>query len=356
MYTKEEVNLITLCSFEELTYKQRFKLLSDLASPEPDFEKYKENLIKTLGSGVYNKVKERFFSPSYRDRVLSKLKERGITCITYFSKDYPEQLKNISCPPVTLFCKGNTGLLKERCVAVVGSRKTPPNAMKECRETARGLTQRFAVVTGTADGADTAAIEGALPSGKIISVLAYGFDHVYPSLNENLLRKAEQNGLLVTEYTPQVPPLGYNFPVRNRIIAGLAEGVLVVSAGKKSGAKITAEYALNFNRRVFAFPYSVGISQGEGCNNLIREGATLVRNAADVLYDFGLEFEQPEEEELTEEEAEIFKLIKDEGEAFAPSVAEKAGKLPFQIIPVLSSLEIKGLIARLGGNRYAAVK
>ncbi|MDE6505128.1 MAG: DNA-processing protein DprA [Clostridia bacterium] len=356
MYTEEEINLITLCSFEELTYKQRFTLLSDLTRAEPDFVKYGEILIKTCGDGVYNKVKDKFFSRTYREKILSKLNGRGIKCVTYFSKAYPENLKNIPCPPITLFCKGNVNLLKERCFAVVGSRKTPPNIIKECKTAANSLSQYFTVVTGMADGADTAAIEGALPSGKIISVLAYGFDHVYPALNENLLRKVEKSGLLITEYTPQIPPLNYNFPVRNRIIAGLSEGVLVVSGGRKSGAKITAGYALEYNRRVFAFPYSVGVESGEGCNQLIREGAALARNTLDVLSDFGLNFNPPPKPELTEEEAEILKLIKNEGEAFAPSVAEKLGKLPFQIIPALSSLEIKGMITRLGGNRYAALK
>lgn len=356
MYTKEEINLIALCSFEELTYKQRFNLLSGLTRNEPDFVKYEEILIKTLGGGVYNKVKDKFFSQTYREKLILKLDGRGVKCVTYFSEAYPDTLKNIPCPPITLFCKGNINLLKQRCFAVVGSRKTPPNIIKECKNAANGLSRHFTVVTGMADGADAAAIEGALPSGKIISVLAYGFDHVYPALNEKLLHKVESNGLLITEYTPQIPPLNYNFPVRNRIIAGLSEGVLIVSAGKKSGAKITAGYALEYNRRVFAFPYSVGAGSGEGCNELIREGATLARDTLDVLTDFGLNFNPPAEPELSEEEAEILKIIKDAGEAFAPHIAEKAGKPPFRIIPLLSSLEIKGMITRLGGNRFAALK
>lgn len=355
MYSEKEINLITLCSFDKLSYKNKFELLAGLETDEPDFAKHRENLIKTLSDGVYNKIRDSFYSQSYRVKVLEKFRSRGVKCVTYFSEDYPEELKNTPCPPITLFCKGNTELLKERKFAVVGSRRTQTEVLRFTENLAGELTRHFTVVTGIADGADSAVLEGALKSGKVISVLAYGFDHIYPAVNKSLVKKIEENGLVITEYTPQIKPEKYNFPVRNRIIAGLAEGVLVVSAAERSGALITAHYALEYDRRVFALPYSLNVKSGEGCNALLKEGATLCRNTLDIFDDFGLDFKPSELPPLTEEEEEVLSLIREAGAAFAPDLAEKTGKLPFQIIPVLSKLEIKGLIVRLGGNRYSAV-
>ena len=355
MYTEEEINLITLSATAELTHKNCVTLLNGLATAQPDFEIHKNYLIKMLSDGVYNKVKGNFYSQSYRSAILKKLADRGIACVTYFSKDYPENLKNTPCPPLTLFCKGNVGLLKRKSLSIVGSRRTLPNILKESKAVSAELCKKFTIVTGTADGADAAVINGALGSGNIICVLAYGFDSYYPSVNENLIKSVEKNGLLITEYTPQVKPQKFNFPARNRIIAGLSEGTLVVSAGKRSGATITARYALEYGKRVFAFPYSLGVASGEGCNSLIRDGATLVTDAGDILEDFGIEREESKAPALTAEELETLTVIKEMGDAFLSTVATKLGKMPFQLIPVITSLEMKGLIARLGGNRYAAL-
>lgn len=355
-YTDEEINLITLCSFGELTYSQRRMLLSDFSCASPDFVKYEANLIKSLSRGVYNKLKAFYFSEEYRRNVLSDLDRREVACITVFSEDYPERLKNTPCPPVVLYCKGNTELLSTRMFAVVGSRKTLPNIREVCTAICGELTQHFTVVTGMADGADAAAIEGAIPCGRVISVLAHGFNFAYPSVNAGLIRNVERRGLLVTEYAPDVPPKSYHFPVRNRIIAGLAEGALVVSAGEKSGALITADYAVEYGRYVFALPYTVGVSSGAGCNALIKNGGLLVENTLDIFDIFGLDFKPRAKVTLTREEEDVLRIIEDCGEAFVQNIADKLGKQPFMLIPVLSSLEIKGLIARLGGNRYAAVK
>lgn len=354
-YTNDEINLITLDSLEGLTYKIRFALLSGLASSSPDFIKYERELIKTLGSGVYNKVRESFFSRSYREEVLKELDRRGVTCVTYFSQNYPAFLKEIPLPPLVLYCKGNINLLKTRCFSVVGSRRTTAPAIAECKKICSQLTQHFTVVTGTADGADSAAIAGALPSGKLIAVLAYGFDYCYPAVNESLLKKVEEGGLLISEFVPKTKPVQYLFPVRNRVIAGLSEGVLVVSAAKRSGALITANYATEYGRTTFAFPYSVGTTSGEGCNALIKKGGLLTENILDIFSLFGLDFKEAKSQPLSETELAIVKIIREEGEGFVPEIAEKLGKMPFQLIPVLSALEIKGLIVRLGGNRYSAL-
>jgi len=353
MYTQDEIDLITLCSFEELTYKTKYIIIGGADCAKPDFIKFKDMLIKNLSAGVYNKVRGRYFSAEYRSRILASLEKRKIFCVTLVSPLYPEYLKQTPFPPIVLYCKGNAKLLKSRCFSVVGSRKTAPYALKECKKISRELTQHFTVVTGMADGADSAAIEGALESGKIISVLAYGFDFCYPAFNDKLIKQVEERGLLITEHTPQISPKNYLFPVRNRIIAGLSEGTLVVSAGERSGALITADYAAEYGRHLFVFPYNIGVSSGAGCNSLIKKGGLLTENILDIFSSFGLDFKEPEKETLTDAERELYSAIQSEGEVFVPEVAEKLGKQPFQLIPLLTSLEIKGLIVRLGGNRYS---
>ena len=354
-YTDEEINLITLSSFEELTDAQKRILLSDLNSSEPDFVKGEESLIKSLTAGVYNKVKANFYDDAYRDKVLTELDKAGIKCVTYFSKDYPQSLKRIDTPPIVLYCKGNLSLLNTACFSIVGSRRTLPQILKLCKNTAKELTRHFTVVSGIADGADAAALEGALESGKVISVLAYGFNYFYPAENKPLIDKVAKLGLIITEYSPEIAPQKFLFPARNRIIAGLSKGTLVVSAGKKSGALITAHDAEEYGREVFAYPYTVGVASGEGCNTLIKDGATLVENTLDIFDCFGLDFKPQPAAELSEQEKTLLEAIREAGEAFIPQLAEKLGTQPFKLIPTISKLEIKGLIVRLGGNRFSAI-
>ena len=355
MYTPEEIDLIILSSFSELTYSVKRKLLCDFENTRPDFEAHENFLIKTLPRGVYNKVKADFYDGAYREKYLASLEKKGVVCVTYFSESYPESLKNIYDAPIVLFCKGDISLLKSDCFSVVGSRKTSPKALAECEKISGELSKVFTVVTGLAVGADSAAVNGALKAGgKVISVLAHGLDSAYPACNANLLNKVVESGLAVSEYSPEVKPMPFYFPVRNRIIAGLSKGTLVVSAGKKSGALITANLAAEYGRDVFAFPYSAGIYSGEGCNALIKNGAYLTENILDILSAFSLDFNSPTVE-LTQDEKALLEAIKTAGEAFIPKIAEEMGKLSYELIPAVSSLEIKGLIVRLGGNRYSAI-
>ena len=356
-YTQEEINLIVLSDIAELTYKARRALLSDLSSASPDFEKCKNFLIKTLSDGVYNKVKASFYDAEYRREVLRLIEENGVKCVTYFSDFYPESLKNTDSPPIVLYCKGDVSLLKSDCFAVVGSRRTLPKALAECKKISGELSEKFTVVSGIAEGADSAALEGALGcGGKVISVLANGLGKVYPAINYNLQQRIAEKGLLISEYPYGYPPKPYYFPERNRIIAGLSRGVLVVSAGIKSGALITAEYAFEYDREVFAFPYSSGVTSGAGCNKLIKTNAHLTENILDIFSAFGLDLKRRGNcTELSAlEKAVLGEISKTDG-ALLSAVADSLGKQTYEIIPVLTALEIKGLAVRLGGNRYGAV-
>lgn len=354
VYSREALNLITLCSFEELNYNQKYKLLHGLKERAPDFANCGEFLIKTLTGGVYNKVRALYADGGYRDKILRELDRRSIFCVTVADGDYPELLKKTPCPPIVLFCKGRRELLGERLFAVVGSRKTGGAAYALTRKVASELCGKFCVATGSADGADSAAIEGALPSGRIICVLAHGHDAAEGQISAPLVREAAKRGLVVSEHYPTVAPRSFLYPVRNRIIAGLCEGGLIASAAEKSGALITAGYLEEYSRKVFAFPYAPNSPSGEGCNGLIKKGAYLVENAEDIFSVFGISGAGAAQS-LDGDERALYEAIKEEGEAFLPAVAEKLGKLPFQLIPVVSKLEIKGLVTRLGGNRYSVI-
>ena len=353
-YTEKELDAIVLDSFEELTYKCKAECTDGFAFSSPR-KKHADFLIKTLGEGVYNKVRGLFFDEKYRAKVQGGLQKRAIRCVTYFSEDYPESFRRIPAPPLVLYCRGNVGLLKARSFAIVGSRRTLPNILKECKKLSSQLAEHFVIVTGTADGADTAAAEGAAESGNLIFFAAQGLDHIYPASNAPLYKKAAERGLLVSEQRPQAGAKAYLFPVRNRLIAALAEGVLVVSAGEKSGACITAEYAFEYGKDVFCFPYSLGVPSGAGCNRLIKKGAYLAENILDICSAFGLDFTARKIEQLSPREGEVLAALKAAGEAHVEIIAQLLGCRPYEILAELSSLEVKGLVSRLGGNRYIAL-
>lgn len=351
-YTEAEQNLITLSSFEELNYKYKYAALSSLGSYTPDFSLVESLLIKNGSVGVYNKVRDSFYDGKYREKLFEGLEKRNVDCVTIASEDYPAALRQIPDPPIVLYLKGNRKLLSSRCFSVVGSRRTSPLALAECKKTVKEISQAFTIVSGSAAGADCAALQSA--ENGAISVLAFGFDHLGGTANDKIVLALAESGLVISEHHPSVGARNYFFPFRNRIIAGLSEGTLIVSAGKKSGALITADYAAEFGREVFAFPYNIGVMSGEGCNELIKNGAYLCANPLDILSVFGLDLKS-RSVSLTEEEQRVLRIIGEHGEAFLPAVAEELGVAPYVIIPVVSSLEIKGMIMRLGGNRYGKI-
>lgn len=352
-YTNEEKNLILLCSIEGLSYKDRASALLKSKNYSRFIGTQEKTLIKKDADGVYNKVRAYLSDRAFEEKVFKGLNERGVECVTLASAGYPQNLREIPSPPITLFCKGDRSLLNTCGFAIVGSRHTRPEALALAKKFSKELAAEFTLITGTATGADSAALEAA--EGRAMAVLAFGFDYVPSQSNAALLKKVEKRGLLVSEYSPATVPRTFLFPARNRIIAALSEGVLVVSAGAKSGALITADYAEKYGKELFAVPYFPGTATGEGCNGLIKDGALPATCTGDIFSVFGIEAKAASVPKLGAEEAAALKFIKERGEALAAQIAEEMGLPAFKLIPVLSSLEIKGLIVRLGGNRYAAL-
>lgn len=356
MYDTNETDLIVADSFGEMTYRQKKLLLFSLRSDRDGGEKYREELIKTVGAGVYNKICGMFSSAEYRRRVLDGLERQNVVCVTSESRAFPQRLKHTPLPPFVLYCKGNLSLLGGELFAVVGSRRTLPSVAAACKNFCTQLTEHFTVVTGIAEGADTAAVAGALESGKIICVLPCGFNRIYPAVSAPLVKKVEKAGLLVSEYPPDTQTGKNAFSMRNRILAGLCAGTLVVSAPKKSGALMTANYAADYGREVFAFPYGLGIFSGEGCNGLIKNGAYLCDDIGDIFSAFGLSGEEPSAPALGKDEQAVFDLLRECGRTHIDELCRRTGKPVYVVAAVCASLEMKGLAVKSGGNTYSPAK
>lgn len=357
-YSPEEKVYIWLDSFP-LDEKEKRRLLKEAGSPAAlarDFLRFGEFLIKSGKEGVYNNMAASLADGGeYFRKTAAELEKERILAVTPPSEFYPEALRGMADPPVALYARGNVSLLKRRLFTVVGSRRTPPAALRTGAEICRELSSAFTIVTGTADGGDSAAIEGALHSGQegVIAVLAGGFSAM-PQGNYPLLAKVEREGLLLSAHTYRTPVRAYSYERRNALLAALGEGTFVLGAGEKSGALITAGYAFSAGKPVFALPYPPGASVGTGCNALIKKGAYLTENSVDILGRFGLNLKEPgSAPSLSPEEAGILEALKEFAEAHVSELSARTGLPPFRLFGVLSSLEVKGLIVRLGGNRFA---
>ena len=280
---------------------------------------------------------------------------QNLTAIPWSSSDYPTEWKELSDAPKCLYALGDISLLRARKLAIVGSRRTPANALKLGEEISKTLSQALVIVTGVADGGDTAAIEGALKgSGKVICLLAGGFSAL-PQCNLALLEKVTKKGLILSPHDYETEIRAFSYEYRNKLLAKLCEGVLVLGAGEKSGALITAKYAVEDKKPVFALPYPPNSSSGAGCNALIKTGGYLTEDATDVAKKFAVDLTAKKTEiALSPDEQKLYAALQ-EGEAHAAELAVKTGIPVFKLRAVLSSLEVKGLVTALGGNRYAPV-
>jgi len=201
------------------------------------------------------------------------------------SKEYPDNLKNIFGPPQELFINGEILPSDNNAIAIVGTRRASYYGMEQCEKLSYDLAIRgITIISGMAKGIDTAAHRGALKAhGRTIAVLGSGHNHIYPPENKKLYAEIARNGAVVSEFPPDTRPFRANFPRRNRIISGMSKGVVVVEAPRRSGALITADFALEQGRDVFAMPGNISSARSSGTNALIKEGAKLVDGVSDIL-------------------------------------------------------------------------
>ena len=278
---------MVLDAIPTLQKRSIFKLLSKhalnelLKLPISTLKSYhlKENQINALLHPNLLKIEENI---SWIDESQNR------TIICFDDPRYPAQLKEISNPPLLLYLQGDFSLLKAPQIALVGSRNCTPYGQEKSYQFASELAQSgFTVTSGMALGIDGFAHQGALDNnGKTIAVLGTGLNNIYPKRHMKLAQKIREKGLLVSEFWPNSPAIPSNFPRRNRIISGLSLGVLVIEASKRSGSLITARYANEQNRELFALPGSIDNSQACGCHHLIQQGAKLVINVSDITEEF----------------------------------------------------------------------
>jgi DNA processing protein len=284
----------------------------------------------------------------------------GCHCLGLDDPAYPASLREIADPPPLLFVRGAAEALGGRQLAVVGSRNPSPMGVRFARDFARDLTQAgFAVTSGLALGVDAAAHRGALEAGGLtFAVAGTGLDQVYPRSHQSLAESIlAQGGALVSEFPIGTPPQAGNFPRRNRIISGLALGVLVVEAALKSGSLITARLAAEQGREVFALPGSINDPLARGCNHLIKQGAKLVEAVDDILEEFSVARlsaapparQREEGGDLDAESRRLLKYI-----AYAPTSVDTlvaaTGNAPEAIASLLLALELQGHIVSADGG------
>ncbi len=264
-------------------------LLSKFGSPKAIFDADKNTLLSALPEreGLAAALCDK--DTSAAERVLEYCQRANIGIMTVDSPIYPQRLRAIHAKPIVLYYKGTFPNIDEKvAIACVGTRKCSDKGIKVAYKLGADLASAGAVVvSGMARGIDSMCARGALSvKGHTIAVLGCGIDVVYPPENEPLMKAIAENGTVITEYAPGTPPTGKHFPVRNRIIAGLCLGTVVVEADAGSGALITAEHARKQGKDVFAFPGDVDSTYHSGTNELIAGGATMVRDARDILLEY----------------------------------------------------------------------
>ena len=282
--------------------------------------------------------------------------------ITLLSPRYPSLLREISAPPSVLFVKGDVGLLCDPQVAIVGSRNASPDGLRNASSLAGDLVQKGITVTsGLALGIDGYAHDGALRSdGDTIAVLGSGLDNIYPARHRKLAARIAERGALVSEFCPDALPKAKHFPRRNRIISGLSLGVLVVEAAERSGSLITARYAGEQGREVFALPGSFNNPNARGGNRLIKEGAHLVQSSNDIIQEIDTllawsiggqkEIFDPEVENEQLPFPELLANVGEE-EAVAVDILAQRTHIPVhEIMTQLLELELQGHVAAVSGG------
>ena len=318
-------------------------------------------------SGLTSRQQLAVSSPDWQ--AFSKIISDSALCqsqiITFDSPAYPQLLKEIYDPPVVLFIRGNIDLLLLPKMAIVGSRNATVSGREIAYKLASELTTEFVVTSGMALGIDAQAHLGALQNkGFTIAVVATGLDLTYPARHKVLQKDIlENNGLILSEFAPGIAPKAGHFPKRNRLISGLSLGVIVVEASMKSGSLISARCALEQGREVFAVPSSIYNVQAKGCHWLIKQGAKLVEDIADIVEEFdeieseGLNLSRNKEKDHSTEKSIEQDLCNDSmlasvGYEITPvDLVVSRSKLPIDVVLTrLTVLELRGLVSAVPGG------
>jgi DNA processing protein len=301
-----------------------------------------------LGSG-----RDREWLPQIDPRVTAKrVHEAGARVVTPADREYEDRLNDLRDPPACLFLIGRPLCESPQRVAIVGSRKCSSLGRDVAQDLGRALVgSGLAVVSGAAHGIDAAAHRGALQAaGRTVAVLGSGVDVAYPASSRDLLERIAVSGTIVSEYPPAMPAGPHHFPARNRIVVALARALVVVEGAAKSGSRISVDHALDLGREIFAVPGPVTSPLAETPLEMIREGATLIRGANDLLDDLGVDRAgpPPAPPDLDDGERRVWDALS--RGSLPDTVAREAGMSIPDAVTTLIQLELRGLIVSLGGR------
>ncbi|OIO35098.1 MAG: DNA protecting protein DprA [Candidatus Omnitrophica bacterium CG1_02_44_16] len=325
---------------------------------------FKISAHELAATGILNSVMARKVEDAPRrysaQQEIKDAAKQGVRIITLFDEGYPKILKEIYDPPFVLYAKGEFIGADANAVGVVGSRGASAYGMS-CADIFSSKLSRYGltIVSGLARGIDTASHRAALnANGRTIAVLGSGLNNIYPPENEGLFAEIAEKGVVVSQFALNTAPLACNFPIRNRIISGLSRGVLVVEASFKSGALITARFALEQGREVFAIPGKVTSETSSGANELIKQGAKMVTRPEEILEDLQFNFtfihDEPVDKHqagLNAKELSIAGLLTDEPKGI-DFISEQAGLGVADIMSILVQLELKGFVKQLPGKNF----
>ena len=305
----------------------------------------------------------------WADEQIAQASEAGVDILTMDDGRYPPLLRQIYAPPPVLFVRGTVDVCARPAVALVGSRAfTHYGRDTACRLAAELVQRGITVVSGMAMGIDTHAHRGALEQGGYTAaVLGSGLDHPYPAENAGLFDDICRTGVVVTEFPLGTSPEPHNFPRRNRVISGLSLGVVVIEAGTRSGALLTAQHAVEQGREVFAVPGPIHSGKSTGTNRLIKEGAVLIQSVDDILNELpntlGQPFAQPSgvssgpqdtptEADLSDEERAVLAHLSVDTPQHVDAIAAHSGLPASQTLSVLLSLELAGRVQQRPGKQF----
>ncbi|TRZ48901.1 DNA-protecting protein DprA [bacterium] len=334
------------------------RLLEYFGTPENILNAPPQSLTAVYGIGQNISGSIKSIGQRDIDQEFEAAKKLDIRIISQDDADYPLNLKNIFDPPIVLYVKGQLKKEDNVSIAIVGSRRASYYGLSSAERFARDLSAKgFTVISGMARGIDTYAHKGALKQkGRTIAVMGSGFNHIYPEENKKLAEEIARNGAVISEFPFDAEPLKAHFPRRNRVISGLSLGTLVVEAARNSGALITADFALEQGREVFALPGKVDSSNSFGTNELIKQGAKLVSSAQDILEEFSFcappkKAKQQTPAELADKEMLLYESLSQE-----PLPLDEIIEKTNLDIPVISSmllkLQMKKLIRQLPGKQF----
>ncbi len=373
MHADDYVGWLALALTPGLGPRLAGKLLREFGSPDGVFN---ASLTALEGQRLPAAVAQAIHSRqplSEAARELAKAQAAGCRLLTWDEPEYPARLREIYDPPFLLYVRGNIELLNKHVIAIVGARRPTPYGNQMAERLGKDLAARGLVVaSGLARGIDACAHKGALSSaaGTTIGVLGCGIDVIYPKENKKIFEQIEQRGAIVSEFPLGTFPAPQNFPIRNRIIAGMALGVVVVEGAQYSGSLITARLAMEFGREVFGVPGNATHEASFGPNQLIKQGAKLVTGWEDVVEELptpvraelmAVESVSPEEraalvrKDLGPIERPIYELLTEDAARHVDDLVELSGLSSSEVLAALFDLELKGVVRQLPGKQFLRV-